>query len=111
MIETLTEGTTSLIQGPAEWEGVVMVERPDPTSPSPEMCRVMSARTIQLGGRRAIYCHLPLSMFQFNSDDGDVIFCEAEYRDGHLQIYGRARTNLKEWVLYSQTQKLIESVN
>ena len=93
-------------RGTGDWEGVVMIERPDESKMSygeEPMCKVMSARTIQLNGRRAIYEVLPYGLFKqyFRSDDGDHIFCEAEFKDGHLEVYGRARTNLKEWVLFS----------
>lgn len=93
-------------RGTGQWEGVVMVERPDlsrmPYGIEPD-CRVMSARTVQMNGGRAIYCQLPYAMFRehFRAEDGDHIFCEAEFKDGHLEVYGRARTNLKEWVLFS----------
>lgn len=95
-------------RGTGDWEGVVMVERPDTSKMSygvEPVCRVMSARTIQLNGRRAIYELLSYKHFKdyFYADDGDHIFCEAEFKDGHLEVYGRARTNLKEWVLYSMT--------
>lgn len=96
------------VRGSGDWEGVVMIERPDETKLSygaEPLCTVMSARTIQLNGKRAIYTKLPYGLFKhyFNSGDGDHIFCEAEFKDGHLEVYGRARTNLKEWVLYSMT--------
>jgi hypothetical protein len=95
-------------RGSGSWEGVVMVERPDMTKLSygaEPNCRVMSARTVQLNGHRAIYCELPYALFKhiFTSDDKDHVFCEAEFKDGHLEVYGRAKTNLKEWVLYSMT--------
>lgn len=99
---------TDFVKGTGDWEGVLMIERPDltklPYGVEPQ-CRVMSARTIQLNGNRAIYCELPYSMFKsyFASDDGDHIFCEAEFKNGHLEVYGYAKTNLKEWVLYSMT--------
>ena len=98
-----------------DWEGVVMIERPDlkklPYGAVP-MCRVMSARTVQLQGRRAIcetLAYAPFAQY-FNSSDGDHIFCEAEYKadghgGGHLEVYGRARTNLKEWVIHSMTEQ------
>ena len=106
---------TPLERGAGEWAGVVMIERPDitrmPFGVDP-MCRVMSARTVQLAGRRAIYERVPYSAVGhlFRSDDGDHIFCEAEFKvtdedgAGHLELYGRARTNLKEWVMFSMTQ-------
>ena len=104
-------------KGQGEWAGVVMVERPDltkfPYGVEPN-CRVMSARTMQLLGRRAIYCELPYSMFKdyYSAGDGDHIFCEAEFKDGHLEVYGRARTNLKEWVVHSMTAaQLAGSIN
>ena len=101
-------------RGTGDWEGVVMIERPDISKLSygqEPMCRVMSARTINLNGMRAIYEVLPYNVFAqfFQSTDGDNIFCEAEFKDGHLEVYGRARTNLKEWVLYSQTEAQIRA--
>ena len=111
MIEK-THEKPPFLEGEGEWGGVVMVERPDlsrlPYGVEP-MCRVMSARTVQLAGKRAIYCELPYEMFahQFRSDDGDCIFLEAEYKDGHLECYRRSNATLKDWVLYSQTQELV----
>lgn len=97
-----------------DWEGVVMIIRPDPSRQSQGaqlMCKVVSARTVQLNGKRAINCELPYSMFinYFNSTDKDHIFCEAEFKDGHLEIYGQARTNLKDWVVYSMTTEQLKS--
>lgn len=97
------------VRGTGQWEGVVMVERPDMTKlpyGAEPMCRVISARTVQLNGQRAISAAFPYSMFKhyFSSDDGDHIFCEAEFKDGHLEVYGRAKTNMKEWVIYSMTE-------
>jgi len=85
-----------------------MIIRPDVSKLSAGVvphCQIVSARTVQLMGRRAINCTLPYELFKpfFNADDGDHIFCEAEFKDGHLEVYGRARTNLKEWVLFSMT--------
>ncbi len=104
-------------RGTGDWEGVIMVERPDISKLSHgdvPMCRVMSARTVQLGGRRAIYTQMPYWHFKdhFRCEDGDVIFLEAEWKadasgGGHLTWYGKARTNLKEWVLYSQTAEQV----
>jgi hypothetical protein len=98
-----------------------MIEREDPLSVPvwrELMCRVMSARTIQLNGKRAIYVVKPYRVFAeyFRSDDGDHIFCEAEYKvlpngEGALNVYGRARTNLKEWVLYSQTAEQVAAAS
>lgn len=103
--------------GDGDWAGVVMIERPDASKASygQELkCRVMSARTVQLNGSRAIYELLPYEMFApyFQSDAGDHIFCEAEYKSdgqggGHLEVYRKAQTNLKEWVLFSQTPEQI----
>lgn len=97
-------------RGTGDWEGVVMIERPDlqnlPYGCDP-MCRVMSARTIQLNGQRAIYAELPYSMLKdfFKSDDGDHCFVEAEFKDGHLEFYKRSNSVLGDWVLYSMTQE------
>jgi hypothetical protein len=95
-------------RGTGAWEGVVMIIRPDlsklPYGADPQ-CMVVSARTVQLGGRRAISQDLPYGLFahHFTSEDGDHIFAEAEFKDGHLEVYGRARSNIKEWILYSMT--------
>jgi hypothetical protein len=101
----------SFNRGSGDWEGVLMIERLDPTKISEgddPMCRVMSARTIQLGGRRAINTRLPYSMVShlFRAGDLDTCFVEAEFKadgqgGGHLQFYERSRASLKDWVLYS----------
>ena len=107
---------TPFQRGTGDWEGVVMVERPDvsklPYGEEP-MCRVMSARTMQLNGKRAIFCVLPYSMFKsyFKAGDGDHIFCESEFKDGLLEVYGRARTNLSEWVRFSMTAEQSAAIN
>ena len=95
-------------RGAGQWSGVVMIERPDlsklPYGCQP-MCRVMSARTVQLLGRRAIYELLPYALYAhlFTSQDGDHIFHEAEFNDGHLEVYGRS--NRQEWVMFSMTKE------
>jgi hypothetical protein len=108
---------TSFERGTGDWEGVVMVERPDvfklPQHIGPmsaytaPMCKVMSARTVQLNGKRAICAYLPYALFKdyFQSEDGDHIFCEAELKDGHLEVYGKARTNIREWIIHSMTEE------
>jgi len=113
----LNENTAPFTRGNGDWAGVVMVIRPDVTKMSfgaEPMCRVVSARTVQLNGRRAIDCMLPLKMLahHFTSEDADHIFCEAEFKDnvcpdggGYLEIYGRSKSTLQDWVLYSQSQK------
>ena len=101
-------------KGTGQWEGVVMIERPDMQSMAfgeDPQCRVMSARTIQLNGQRAIYCELPYSMLKhfFSSGDGDHCFVEAEFKDGHLEMYKKSNVTLKDWVLYSMTAEQIAS--
>lgn len=106
-----------LQRGSGDWAGVVMVIRPDVSRLSygaQPMCHVVSARTVQFDGKRAIDEWMPYEMFacHFSSDDGDHIFCEAEYKadgmgGGFLEVYGRAQTNLKEWVVYSMGAEAI----
>jgi hypothetical protein len=108
-----------LAKGMGDWAGVVMIQRPDLSKMSlgdRPLCRVMSARTVQFDGRRAIDEWLPYEMFAgyFSSTDGDHIFCESEYKSdgqggGFLQVYGLAQTNLKEWVIYSMGADKISS--
>jgi len=107
----LNEDAT-FVKGTGQWSGVVMIERPNLTNLSygtDPQCRVMSARTIQLDGKRAIYCELPYSMLKqyFQSEDGDHCFVEAEFKDGHLEFYKKSKAKLKDWVLYSMTAEQI----
>lgn len=73
------------------------------------MCIVVSARLVQLNGRRAIFEKIPYDVLKhlFQSDDGDSIFCEAEFKDGHLEFYGRSGASIEDWVLYSYTPELL----
>lgn len=89
------------------WTGVVMIERPDPTktmhvpfSDGPP-CLVRSARTIELGGRRAIVCKLPYAAVEqyFPAGAADVAFAWAELHGGYLQLMEAA--SMKQWVDYS----------
>ena len=104
-----TSEQAPFIRGDGDWRGVVMIERPDP-SKTPYgavlMCRVMSAKVIQLGFRRAIYEIMPYDLFKhlFRLEDGDHIYHAAEFKMGadgvgHLEVYERA--NRKEWVIFS----------
>jgi hypothetical protein len=95
------EATPQLV---ADWTGVVMIERPDPTktghmvlSDGP-MCPVRSARSVAFNGRRAIVCQLPLRMLQhyFKSQDEDHVFAWAELHGEHLEL--KERASRKEWV-------------
>ena len=94
--------------GTGQWAGVVMIVRPDlsklPYGIEPS-CMVLSARTVQLNAKRAIACELPYAMVGhlFGSEDGDHIFHQAEFKDGHLELYGRS--NRKEWVMFSMTEE------
>lgn len=94
-------------KGTGQWFGVLMVIRPDPSKLSliqvaPPMARVLSPRLAQLDGRRAIADNVPYDLVKhfFNADDDDHCFVEAEYKDGHLEFYGRPllRPDLKDWV-------------
>ena len=85
------------------WDGVVMVERPDPSRTSHDpleqpLCLVRSARSVALDGRRAIVTEMPLSQVRhyFDSDDEDHVFVRAELHGDHLQLYERC--SLVEWV-------------
>lgn len=84
-----------------------MIERPDasklahvPFGEEP-LCRVISARLIELGGARAIAVMLPLAMCNryFQAGDKDTVCVYAELTGEHLQLYERA--SLKEWVEHS----------
>jgi hypothetical protein len=85
------------------WDGVVMVERPDPAK-TPHVvlgevpCRVRSCRSLALNGHRAIVTEMPLRMLQhyFKSQDEDHVFVRAELHGTHLQL--GERCTLKEWV-------------
>ena len=80
------------------WKGVVMVIRPD-VSQMPEgeepMCRVVSARMLELNGMRAISETMPYAMLAhyFRIGDEDAVEVYAELtggNGGHLQFYERA---------------------
>jgi hypothetical protein len=92
-----------VVRGEAQWKGVVMIERPNFGSRShmpfeQVICRVMSARLIEFGGKRAINETLPYSLLSkyFEAEDGDNVLVYAEFNKGHLQFYERA--SFKEWV-------------
>lgn len=91
-----------------DWKGVVMIERPDPTKQSHvpfdrdgPLCKVRSARTIALGGRRAIVTELPLRMLvkYFPAGAGDHAFAWAELHGEHLELLEPA--SIKEWADFS----------
>jgi len=106
---------TPFARGTGNWEGVVMVIRPDPSKMrqgDDPLCRVISARTIQFAGRRAISERLPYSFLRhfFRSEDTDHCFVEAEFfcddKDGgHLEFYCRSPLSFGAWVEYSMTQE------
>lgn len=94
-------------RGAPAWTGVVMIERPDPTK-TPHVpfsdgppCRVRSARTIELGGCRAIVCHLPLAAVAdyFPAGAGDTAFAWAELHGTYLQLLEPA--SIRQWVEFS----------
>lgn len=91
-----------------QWQGVVMIERPNlinlPLDSNP-MCNVMSARTVQFKGERAIFTQLPYNMLKhyFKSSDGEYCFVKAEFKNGHLELYEGENLVLGDWVLYSMT--------
>lgn len=98
----------------ADWTGVVMIERPDPSKnshvPLP-MCLVRSARTVALNGRRAIVTELPLSMLgrYFVAGAGDHAFAWAELHGDHLELLSSA--SLKEWADYSGPTSASRTLN
>lgn len=90
------------------WEGVVMIERPDPrkTSHTPfedPTCLVRSAISTALNGRRAIACRMPLSRVRhyFRSTDGDHVFVRAVLHGDHLELHDRE--TFDEWADTSHT--------
>ena len=90
------------------WEGVVMIERPNlinvPLEVDP-MCPVVSARTVQFEGKRAISCELPYSVVKdyFESHHTNQCYLEAEFKDGHLELKKGTNLVLGDFVLYSMT--------
>lgn len=91
-----------------QWQGVVMIERPDLSNlllDANPMCNVISARTVQFNGERAIHTQLPYKMLKqyFNASHSDHCFVKAEYKDGHLELYEGQNLVLGDWVLYSMT--------
>ena len=74
-----------------QWSGVVMIERPQNVSRE-TLCKVRSARTIALAGRRAMVCRMPYARVSvyFADTDLDHVCVFAEYQDGHLQLFSRA---------------------
>jgi hypothetical protein len=100
-----------------DWEGVVMVIRPDISKLSRGdldnvPCKVLSARTVQFNGMRAINTVMPYYMVRhfFQAGDNDHVFVEAEFKDGvnpdgsgHIEFYKRSRATLGDWVRYSMT--------
>jgi hypothetical protein len=86
----------------ATWDGVVMIERQDPTQTShvafeTPMCLIRSARSGALGGMRAIVHREPFAAVQkyFRSQDEDHVFVRAELQGQHLEL--RERCTLSEW--------------
>lgn len=89
-----------------KWSGVVSIERPDlsrtPHVPGDDpACRVLSARTMEFNGRRAIVTHLPYSAVKhyFQAEDADQVFVAASLHGEHLQLHERC--DLKEWAYFS----------
>ena len=84
----------------ARWAGVVMLIRPDISKQSEgarPMVHVVSAREIDLGGKRAVKTQLPYEMVahHYKLDDGDAIEMYAELTETspgehHIQIIERA---------------------
>ena len=102
------------LKGTAQWEGVVAIQRPDVTKMGHGqklMAKVVSARTIQLNGKRAIATYVDYALVKkyFDSDSGDHVFVEAEFKDGTIWFFNKT-SNLQEWVLFSQTAELVKAV-
>ena len=91
------------------WSGVVSIERPDAllTKLSPEQaaCRVLSARTLEYNGRRAVLCSVPYSMVRqfFMAEDEDLIYHEATVTGGtdNAKIQFHGRSNFRGWAYHS----------
>ena len=56
------------------------------------MCKVVSARRLEYGGRRAIVTELPYGMLKhyFQIGDGDSVVVYAELKGEHLEFYEKA---------------------
>jgi hypothetical protein len=81
----------STTTGAPEWKGVVMIERPLNADRN-TLCRVTSARSLDLGGRRAIVSKLPYGMLAhfFTLADPDFCCVYAELKGEHLELLERA---------------------
>lgn len=75
-------------RGSGQWAGVVMIERPNERG----MCRVISARTTDYNGLRAICTETPWALAKqfFALEDEGETYRYAEFKDGHLEYYERA---------------------
>lgn len=89
-----------------KWAGVVSIERPDLARVShvpgdDPACRILSARTMEFNGRRAIVTHLPYSAVKhyFQAEDAGQVFVQASLSDEHLQLFERC--DFKEWAYFS----------
>lgn len=84
-------------KGTGDWSGVVMIIRPEWPNDQ-DMCKVLSACTIEYGGRRAIGCMVPYGLVRqyFDAFDGEEVHVFAEYKHvpgpqgGHLEFYEKA---------------------
>lgn len=83
--------------GSGLWEGVVIVVRP-PNADDRSLCRVASARTTELNGKRAIApFDVPYSMVKkyYTVEDGAEAYVYGEFfarpnADGHFEFYEKA---------------------
>lgn len=82
-------------KGTGDWNGVVMIIRPEWPIDT-DMCKVLSACTIEYGGRRAIGCMVPYGLVRqyFDAFDGQEVHVFAEFKNapngGHLEFYEKA---------------------
>lgn len=76
---------------PPQWAGVVRIERPKNVGPE-DLCRVISARTLTLNGKRAISEMVPYRAVRhvFKAGDKDYVSLYAEFRHGVLELHERA---------------------
>lgn len=90
---------------PVKWSGVVSVERPDilnnPLPVSDPLCRVLSARSVDFNGRRAVMTLVPYSLVKhfFQAEDEGQIFVAASLQDEHLDFHERC--DFMEWAYHS----------
>lgn len=85
----------ALQRGTGDWNGVVMIIRPE-WATDQDMCKVLSACTLEFNGHRAIGCQVPFGLVRgyFDVFDGQEVCVFAEFKNapggGHLEFYEKA---------------------